>query len=174
MRSVSFALVSLAAVACVSQQEDPPCTAEGACLPGFRCEAQVCVPCEGEQSCTPIPAEELGPAGGALCSGASCVSVPSGALPGFVVFELASVPAVQLDGLEALSDGLELRPAATRFGALATVELPVSGSTLSPDRWAVYRAERASGPWTALEGEASAGKARGLTDRAGFFAAARR
>lgn len=159
---------------CVGQQDDPPCTPEGACLPGFRCESQVCVPCEGESSCAPIPTGELGPAGGSLCSGAHCVEVPSGALSAFVTFELATIPATNLVGLEPLSDGLDLRPASARFEAGATVELAVSGSTLSPDRWAVYRADAPAGPWTQLPGEARAGKARGLTDRAGLFVAARR
>lgn len=174
MRALLFVLASASFAGCVSQQDDPPCTAEGACLPGFRCEEQVCVPCEGEAVCTPIPTEELGPAGGALCSGANCLDVPSGALSSFVTFELAEVPASELSGIEALSDALELRPGSTTFNPDAGIELAVSGSTLSPDRWAVYRADTTSGPWTRLDGVSSAGKAKGTTDRAGLFVAARR
>jgi hypothetical protein len=98
--------------------------------------------------------------------------VPSGALDDFVSFELASVPAASIAGLSPLSDAIEVRPVATRFELSAEVEIEVRGSTLGSDRWAVYHADAPSGPWTRLEGNATASRARGLADRAGLFVAA--
>lgn len=121
-----------------------------------------------------MPSGEIGPGGGTVCSGTSCLTVSSGALATFVTFELASVPASSVSGLVALSDALELRPANTRFELDAEVEIEVRGSTLSSDLWALYRADVPSGPWTRLDGNATASKARGLTDRAGLFVAARK
>ena len=155
-----MAIASLTALAIVAScaTDDAglaPCSADGRCLAGFRCEEGFCVEC-GAAECTSQSLDGVGPEGATVCgSDDVCLKIPASALSEFVDVRISlASPNVDIDGLVLLSRVYSLAPAGQTLTTAATLEIPISTDT-PVSSIAVYGSATESGPWSRLPGSAT-------------------
>lgn len=165
MRRVLFVLLL---TACVPDADLTPCTAEGRCLPGYRCIDLRCHPCDGDE-CPII--HGVGREGGIVCGdGDVCIDVPGSAFETVTPVRVDLAGAVAPVGVVPLSEAYLISPNGALLTMGAKVEVPIS-STTAADQISVYRADVLEGPWIRLQGESDNITARGTLDQLGYVVA---
>ncbi|MFO0723835.1 MAG: SMP-30/gluconolactonase/LRE family protein [Myxococcota bacterium] len=170
-------LLALGVSACVGDGTKLPCTADGRCLPGYECQAQLCVPCKVDE-CEATVVTLVGSGGGLACGpedvlGRTCFGIPGTAIPGALAVSvtrtkrMASIP-----GYSTQSKVYQITPAIRLFDSII-FQTPLSRQVIDFAGLTAFRTNDPATTWTALPTFARPGTVTATATEFGFFVLAK-